>query len=65
MNIHVLLTCSGTCSGRHILRKFYENFTFLHIRNQNDIKNRDGVMPEPKYLERFFRNMLLGGKIAI
>ena len=23
-------------------------------------KNRDGVMPEPKYLERFFRNMLLG-----
>ncbi|MBQ0156739.1 MAG: Fic family protein [Bacteroidales bacterium] len=25
-------------------------------------KNRDGVMPEPKYLERFFRNMLLGEK---
>lgn len=23
-------------------------------------KNRNGVMPEPKYLERFFRNMLLG-----
>lgn len=23
-------------------------------------KNLDGVMPEPKYLERFFRNMLLG-----
>lgn len=23
-------------------------------------KNREGVMPEPKYLERFFRNMLLG-----
>jgi len=23
-------------------------------------KNRYGVMPEPKYLERFFRNMLLG-----
>ena len=23
-------------------------------------KNNEGVMPEPKYLERFFRNMLLG-----
>ena len=25
-------------------------------------KNHHGVMPEPKYLERFFRNMLLGEK---
>lgn len=23
-------------------------------------KNNEGVMPEPKYLERFFRNLLLG-----
>lgn len=25
-------------------------------------KNREGVQPEPKYLERFFRNLLLGEK---
>ena len=44
-----------------------DNETFSHnswyFRNalvRYVYKNHEGVMPEPKYLERFFRNMLLG-----